>query len=119
MAIAYDVNLDLLRILEIACVNGTHQISVRGVSADFRVIKYANTTLIWGSAKPNRIGHFVPVFGTDKISSFIMVFSVILDRLKVQTVTTSMSIVFNAANLGWVGVSLFFEIILMCFIYDY
>ena len=49
MAIAYDVNLDLLRILEIACVNGTHQISVRGVSADFRVVKYANTTLIWGS----------------------------------------------------------------------
>ena len=49
MAIAYDVKLDLLRILEIACVNGTHQISVRGVSADFRVVKYANTTLIWGS----------------------------------------------------------------------
>ena len=53
MAIAYDVKLDLLRILEIACVNGTHQISVRGVSADFRVVKYANTTLIWGS------GHYV------------------------------------------------------------
>ena len=49
MATAYDVNLDLLHILEIACVNGTHQISVRGVSADFRVVKYANTTLIWGS----------------------------------------------------------------------
>ena len=54
MAIAYDVNLDLLRILEIACVNGTHQISVRGVSADFRVVKYANTTLIWGSAPANK-----------------------------------------------------------------
>ena len=50
MALAYDINLDLLRILEIACVSGTHQISVRGVSADFRVVKYANTTLIWGSA---------------------------------------------------------------------
>ena len=49
MAIAYDVNFDMLRILEISCVNGTHQISVRGVSADLRVVKYANTTLIWGS----------------------------------------------------------------------
>ena len=49
MAIANDINLDLLRILEIACVNGTHQISVRGVSADFRVVKYANMTLILGS----------------------------------------------------------------------
>ena len=39
----------MLRILEISCVNGTHQISVRGVSADLRVVKYANTTLIWGS----------------------------------------------------------------------
>ena len=49
MAITYDVNFDLLRILEISCVNGTPQISVRGVSADLRVVKYANTTLIWGS----------------------------------------------------------------------
>ena len=49
MAIAYDVNFDMLRILEISCVNGTHQISVRAVSADLRVVKYANTTLIWGS----------------------------------------------------------------------
>ena len=49
MAIAYDINFDMLRILEISCVNGTHQISVRGVSADLRVVKYANTTLIWGS----------------------------------------------------------------------
>ena len=45
MAIAYDINFDMLRILEISCVNGTHQISVRGVSADLRVVKYANTTL--------------------------------------------------------------------------
>ena len=49
MAITYDVNFDLLRILEISCVNGTPQISVKGVSADLRVVKYANTTLIWGS----------------------------------------------------------------------
>ena len=49
MAITYDVNFNLLRILEISCVNGTPQISVRGVSADLRVVKYANTTLIWGS----------------------------------------------------------------------
>ena len=56
MAIAFDVNFDMLRILEISCVNGTHQISVRGVSADLRVVKYANTTLIWGSV--SRIGEF-------------------------------------------------------------
>ena len=46
MAINYDVNFDFLRILEISCVNGTPQISVRGVSADLRFVKYANTTFI-------------------------------------------------------------------------
>ena len=61
MAIAYDVNFDMLRILEISCVNGTHQISVRGVSADLRVVKYANTTLIWGSAYVQNVMSVSPI----------------------------------------------------------